>query len=1448
MKTLVSFYLNRILGRFLKPVHQDQLQLGLWEGDVSINNIQLHEETFEILNLPLKLKWGQINNLELEIPWKNLSSQPVNVDIDGIYLIAQPIFDEHIEKSLLIKRENNKKQEKLRIREAWVDDQKRIKNNNEKSGSWFSVLQNNYFFKKILDNLQVSISNIHIRIECNINNRNDAIGITLDSLEIKSTNSKWETNFINNSPLFWNKLIKFNCFSIYWDLNSNPIYSNNQKDYSKRLLSMIKSKKAITKNEVKKKPKTTIKRNIKTKIKVKKEKLHGQNKHNKEHFYIFSPFSGEIKIKVKRRTFRSGDSLEIPQLTLESNLKEITLSITREHYKGIRILTSDLKNYYKEKKYLKYDKPRNRPTKEGIQTNKKWWIFGYTCIKKKLKKEKGLLDWETLVILRLQRDKYISLYKDKLAMIEDNANEWDNSITQRHLIKLENKIPYKYIVLFRSIAEQEYEEEQKKKKTLLIEKEKEKQKKGWLAQLLSNDKYDQNLNIQVHFTDEIISKILNEHFQTNEEEFTENEITIDTSPKNYHQFKANLKLKVIRLILKDSTDDYKTVTELISEKYETNFQLTKISHHFQIKLKSLQLIDYSQSNSKYPILIKQRKPNHPDSNNSYNIVKNTTENELLILNYDHEYDNSNNDIKLKIILKSLDIIYNSNYIRLIKNFFIIKSNFFDLSLIEKHEKELQKELIFEKIQNTFLIKKLILEHKLINLDLNIDAPIIIIPIDYTKLNSTILIFDLGKLKMVSDLNQNYKLKKFQNKYNINQNNNTNNNLIKKKDFVLNEKYLYDYFIIELTDIRSLIFSNYNEWSNYINNNKLNHSNQILKEFNTNIKINFSIIPSHPNYYSVKVFINLNKLHFELNLEQYIELLLFIDYILIPNNDNDDNNSFQKDHIIIDKDNLNNEYNKKSIEYIQRINQNLNQKMIKNKLSNFEINLKKITIKILKSKQLTNSKLLKLNIFDSKINFLKSNYNNLLKIKIKSFLMYNYFFDKKQLLINNSLTNNNTINNFLIFNCDISQIYSPEFKGVEKVIDLNLNELIITLNGKTFSEIKKILFHYKKKKKQLLNLKINRRGNYTKEKNQNNEKFKLKKFIKIKKKPRKVMKKEIIKYFMNLKINKFKFIFSKKFQKQLFGMNISNLNWNIKNNIKWSEITGSFQDFEITNLTKSEKERIYPYFIKLNKKKIFNFSFDLYHDKKWKLYPRYDSKLSLQLNGLQIYYLQQFVDEFNNYFDFLSYKNKRYSTSATTIKQRTTHFIGRHIQEQIKSLFKIELLNIQIILPQNSCSKNILISKIDKIILTNKFLILRENNNQILTDNYQFNLTNFHLKIGRFNGLHTNSNTINFKDFPTVIRPIDLFINLQRPLNPQENRIPELFFSSSIPSIRIIFNKFQYYQFLKIFYQNFNEKSYFSQQFEKKYYNIINNKNNSFEKENYNIHKNKKLTLKKNPIY
>jgi vacuolar protein sorting-associated protein 13A/C len=90
-KRLLLNVLLQVLGDFVEGLTEDNLKIGVWSGEVVLENLTLSKTLLRRFNSPLALKHGFVKRMELIVPWATLESNPVKILIDGVNLILEPV-------------------------------------------------------------------------------------------------------------------------------------------------------------------------------------------------------------------------------------------------------------------------------------------------------------------------------------------------------------------------------------------------------------------------------------------------------------------------------------------------------------------------------------------------------------------------------------------------------------------------------------------------------------------------------------------------------------------------------------------------------------------------------------------------------------------------------------------------------------------------------------------------------------------------------------------------------------------------------------------------------------------------------------------------------------------------------------------------------------------------------------------------------------------------------------------------------------------------------------------------------------------------------------------------------------------------------------------------------------------------------------------------------------
>ena len=196
-KNLLLNILVDVLGKFVDGLAVENLKVGVFSGKIELRNLNLKTSALEGINLPVTITNGSLKKLNLKIPWTALESKPVKVEIDGLLLQLGP-FDMHkvtpdvLRRTLLEAKHNAL----LQIEETIIQSAVQEKNKAEY----------NYMQKlaiKIVDNIEISISNVHIRYEDVVPTTGIpfAAGFTLESITVVTTDANFVEKFVTRDLL-----------------------------------------------------------------------------------------------------------------------------------------------------------------------------------------------------------------------------------------------------------------------------------------------------------------------------------------------------------------------------------------------------------------------------------------------------------------------------------------------------------------------------------------------------------------------------------------------------------------------------------------------------------------------------------------------------------------------------------------------------------------------------------------------------------------------------------------------------------------------------------------------------------------------------------------------------------------------------------------------------------------------------------------------------------------------------------------------------------------------------------------------------------------------------------------------------------------------------------------------------------------------------------------------
>ncbi|XP_075939319.1 intermembrane lipid transfer protein VPS13C isoform X3 [Anarhichas minor] len=406
-ESLVSDLLNRFIGDYVENLDKSQLKIGIWGGNVVLENLKVKENALSEFDVPFKVKAGQIGKLTLKIPWKNLYNDAVVATLDGLYLLVVPGATIKYDAAKEERDQQEAKQRELqRIEEALQLAARREKPQENKKDTFAEKLAT-----QVIKNLQVKISSIHLRYEDDLSDpqRPLSMGVTLSELSLQTTDENWKSCILNEAAKIIYKLGRLDCLCAYWNVNSPIFYKGSWEDIVNQLKCGISSKD--------------------------QELPHYQ--------YIFKPIFASAKMCINPNAELE---LKTPKANLHLEVQNIAIEMTKPQYVTMVEVLESIDYMVKNAPYRKF-----RPDAPVHQNAKLWWRYGFNSILEVHIRRLGhMWSWSSIRKHRENLKAYKTAYKAKL--LSQNKPSQD---TERHIQDLEKVLDVFNITLIRQQAHME---------------------------------------------------------------------------------------------------------------------------------------------------------------------------------------------------------------------------------------------------------------------------------------------------------------------------------------------------------------------------------------------------------------------------------------------------------------------------------------------------------------------------------------------------------------------------------------------------------------------------------------------------------------------------------------------------------------------------------------------------------------------------------------------------------------------------------------------------------------------------------------------------------------------------------------------------------------------------------------------------------------------------------
>src|SRR3989338_1429397 len=226
-ESLVASLLTKFFGKYLSGLESENRKVSLVSGKVELENVALKKTALEELMLPIKVKSGKVGKLTLKIPWRNLTTQPVLIKLESLFVVVSPAGKHAHDPKSYQEKLLATKRSRLQLAEMFAGTNEETNSPSDpnvaessgktapKSGGGFA----DKLLTAMLNNVQISIEDVHFRYEDDVADPKHPFvcGATIQSLYVQTTNKDWSPSFFSDAISEIYKLVALNNLSLYWN-------------------------------------------------------------------------------------------------------------------------------------------------------------------------------------------------------------------------------------------------------------------------------------------------------------------------------------------------------------------------------------------------------------------------------------------------------------------------------------------------------------------------------------------------------------------------------------------------------------------------------------------------------------------------------------------------------------------------------------------------------------------------------------------------------------------------------------------------------------------------------------------------------------------------------------------------------------------------------------------------------------------------------------------------------------------------------------------------------------------------------------------------------------------------------------------------------------------------------------------------------------------------------
>lgn len=821
LKELLGIVFSRFLAPYVENLDMGLLNLGIVQGQVTLGKLRIKKGALDTFRLPIDVSEGHLGKFSLSLHWFNLGNQPVEVLIEDVYLLVVPRKEDGEDPDELERRMQGAKSERLQNAEVLQMRAAGVEGTEDTAENQGFVAS---FLAKLLNNIQVTVKNVHIRYEDNISvpGHPFAVGITLSSFSAVSVDENWVPAFIEGSSKTVHKLAKLEYLAGYFDTDAQSMSGQSYETAVEQFTSMIAREGAP-----------------------------------QDHQFILKPVSGEGRVVLRNNATR-----DTPRFDIQLVFPEIGVLLDDHQFKDIISLLETIPLLRRKSRFAKYRRPEefkeNRP--RALLT------FAGTAILDSVRERRRRWTWAFFAERRDDRRRYVELFKGKQLNSCSIEELWE-------LEALDKKLSYEDIRFYRSISRSELRKDGTLRKQVEDEKKRvTTQSSGWTSWLPGwgpssstpptqptqespfENMTDQQRRELYEVLDYDEKAALAESFEL---------------PKDALKTRVQTQLKRGSFALK--TDPHGIAKEIISVIFD-EFQAIAIQRRDNLEVSTslggFSVFDGTTRDTLFPQIVHVKQ----DSPTLGSATEADPKDPFLYMRFENNPLDERADTALAIRMRHMEVVYHRGYVEAIYKFFKPPEDRLESvealltaagGAIEGLRKETRAGLEYT-----------LQSHKTIDLHVDMKAPIIIIPESISTHKCTHLLIDAGHISIESDLASKEAIRQVHLK---------RAQQYTDDDYARLESLMYDKLNLKLEDAQFVLGGDLQSCRNALTS--LDDSSlHIIERVSIDLQVQNSIVPSVVSLARFKISGKLPTLQLNFSDSKYKSILRLID-VTIPRFDN-----------------------------------------------------------------------------------------------------------------------------------------------------------------------------------------------------------------------------------------------------------------------------------------------------------------------------------------------------------------------------------------------------------------------------------------------------------------------------------------------------------------------------------------------------------------------------------